>query len=253
MNKKEFVSLIRSNENLSDETKEKTINAYLPLLDMEAYENLAHDEYASKLIAKITYLNEHKNTKIDIEKVKKAIIFTKECHDGQKRDSGEPYYSHPIFVAEMISEHYPETDIIITAILHDVIEDTEATQQTIEDEFGAEIAQNVELLTRNKPQGKITAEDIILNLQSKGMQKLAILKIMDRMHNLMTISAKSELKRQKTVNETLCIFIAIAIEFDAIRISKALHVLCCAEKDKKYLRRHVKRFHVGLATELDVL
>jgi (p)ppGpp synthase/HD superfamily hydrolase len=126
----------------------------------------------------------------------------------------------------MISEHYPETDIIITAILHDVIEDTEATQQAIEDEFGAEIAQNVELLTRNKSQGKITAEDIILNLQSKGMQKLAILKIMDRMHNLMTISAKSEIKQKKIIDETLRIFMITAVAIDSMKLSGLLYKIC---------------------------
>lgn len=78
--------------------------------------------YAQKLLDKITYLNSVvKTSAVDILEVKKAIYYARKYHGTQMRQSGEPFYSHPIEVACMISDYLFRTDILVTSILHDCI------------------------------------------------------------------------------------------------------------------------------------
>ncbi|KJV94997.1 HD domain protein [Orientia tsutsugamushi str. UT76] len=71
------------------------------------------------------------NTKIDLDRVEKAIFYAKKYHSNQKRDTGEPYYMHPLEVAYMVADYSFETDTIITAILHDTLEDITLTKEKI--------------------------------------------------------------------------------------------------------------------------
>lgn len=111
--------------------------------------------YAQKLLDKVTSLNNIvKTTAVDIEEVKKAIYYARKYHGTQMRQSGEPYYSHPIEVAYMLveyaEEHIPQyfrTDMLVIALLHDTIEDTELTKETIGELFGKKISNQVMDLT----------------------------------------------------------------------------------------------------------
>lgn len=85
---------------------------------------------------------------MDIQQIKKAIYFAKEYHMDQFRHSGEPFYSHPLEVAYLVSDYLFRTDILVTAILHDTLEDTALTYEEIAAIFGKDIADNVELLKR---------------------------------------------------------------------------------------------------------
>ena len=103
---------------------------------------------------------------IDIEEVKKGIYYARKYHGSQMRQSGVPYYSHPIEVAIMLAEFVAEevpklyTAIMLqAALLHDTIEDTELTEEMITKIFRSEVARHVEGLTRIKPYGKISAEE----------------------------------------------------------------------------------------------
>ncbi|MDR0329298.1 MAG: HD domain-containing protein [Rickettsia sp.] len=106
-------------------------------------------------------MNEEVNRPIDIDEVIKAIYYAKKYHGSQMRQSGEPYYSHPIEVAYMISDYLFRTDIIVTSILHDTIEDTTLTEKMIAYIFGEQVASQVEDLSRNKPHGKISSAEIM--------------------------------------------------------------------------------------------
>ncbi|SPM46005.1 (p)pGpp hydrolase [Orientia tsutsugamushi] len=79
-------------------------------------------------------------------RVEKAILYAKKYHGQQKRDTGELYYTHPLEVAHMVSDHSFETNTIITAILHDTLEDTKLTKERIRYEFGANIAEQFQTL-----------------------------------------------------------------------------------------------------------
>lgn len=170
--------------------------------------------YSERLINKLLILNERAKDKIDIGMVKKAIYFAKKYHGDQKRQSGEAYYSHPLEVAYMISDYLLRTDIIVTSILHDTIEDTELTKEMIAKLFGEQIASQVENLTRIKEDGKITSAEMVARLYKDQKQEVLLVKLFDRLHNIQTLGAKSPEKIKKIVNETLEYFVILAIFFE---------------------------------------
>lgn len=119
---------------------------------MECY--FVADIYSEPLIEKIIKLNQeaisYKYQPVDVNKVKQSIVFAKYYHRHQRRKSGEPYYSHPIEVASIAADYIFNTDILVTSILHDTIEDTELTKEIICDNFGNNIADWVDSLSRIK-------------------------------------------------------------------------------------------------------
>ena len=145
---------------------------------------------------------------IDQRLVEKAMIFCKKWHDGQMRKSGEQYYSHPFTVADMVVEYIPTTDVLIGALLHDVVEDTACTLELIKQEFNARVAQIVERLTRVKTdkdgnQYNISVEDLMGEMRRVDDQEALLIKEIDRLHNLYTIESMSEDKKQHTAGETM--------------------------------------------------
>ena len=181
--------------------------------------------YAKKLLDKIAYLNGVSETEaIDIIEVEKAIHYAKKYHGSQMRQSGEPFYSHPIEVAYMIDDYLFRTDIIITAILHDTLEDTELTKSQIAEIFSVQIANQVYDLTRIKENGvKITSAEMVELLYKEKKYDILLIKIFDRLHNIQTISAKSPTKIKKTIAETIKRFITLSIYLDG-RIHRALKI-----------------------------
>lgn len=166
--------------------------------------------YSERLINKLLILNERAKDKIDMKMVKKAIYFAKKYHGDQKRQSGEAYYSHPLEVAYMISDYLFRTDVIVTSILHDTIEDTELTKEMIAELFGTTIASQVEDLTRIKEDGKISSAEMVERLYKEKKQDVLLIKLFDRHHNIQTLGAKSPDKIEKTVQETLISFFLFA-------------------------------------------
>src|SRR5574343_1591086 len=119
-------------------------------------------KYSTRLIEKLESLDT-KNV-LDFNLINKAIYWAKKYHGNQKRKSGEPYYTHPLEVAYMISDHKLKTDVIVSSILHDIIEDTEVTAGMILDNFGWRITEIVDRLTRDRPDGaKLSVEKILNN------------------------------------------------------------------------------------------
>ncbi|WP_064612882.1 HD domain-containing protein, partial [Orientia tsutsugamushi] len=167
------------------------------------------DFYSESLINKLFETNIRFNTKIDLDRVEKAILYAKKYHCQQKRDT-ELYYTHPLKVAHMVSDHSFETDTIITAILHDTLEDTKVTKERIRYEFGANIAEHVSDLTRVRNNKKISAMEMIQILRSQNKTELLLIKLFDRFHNITTIFIKPPHKRQEIIFETQQEFIALA-------------------------------------------
>ncbi|MCC8372163.1 MAG: HD domain-containing protein, partial [Rickettsia endosymbiont of Pseudomimeciton antennatum] len=170
---------------------------------------------------------------IDIDLVKKGIYYAKKYHGSQMRQSGDPYYSHPIEVAYMVAEYtalempkYYRTDMIITSLLHDTLEDTDLSEKLITMVFGEQIASQVVDLTRVKSYGKISAAETLSILLQQEKYDVLLIKLFDRIHNLQTLVAKSPEKSRKITEETIKAFIRTSIYLDTIQIEQELINLC---------------------------
>jgi guanosine-3',5'-bis(diphosphate) 3'-pyrophosphohydrolase len=180
----------------------------------EWWAELDRCEYSNRLLDKLLLLNatRSEDDKIDISKVQKAIYYAKKYHGDQKRESGEPYYSHPLEVAYMISDYLFRTDIIVTSILHDTLEDTELTFEMIKHLFGEVIAHQVMDLTRiaGDDGRKISAAETVRVLFEQKKYDVLLIKQFDRLHNMQTIGAKSHEAIKRIVKETIGNFIVLA-------------------------------------------
>lgn len=203
-------------------------------------------KYSIRLIAKLKSLDT-KNV-LDFNLVNKAIYWAKKYHGNQKRKSGEPYYTHPLEVAYMISDHKLKTDVIVASILHDIIEDTEVTVEMIEGTFGQRIAEMVDMLTRDRPDGtKLTIEDLINNAYKKADKEVLLIKLIDRLHNIQTIGSLSAKKIEKTITETLANFIASSMYLGLLEIESQLTESCMyydsKQKNKPYKKKSIFSFN----------
>ncbi len=130
-------------------------------------------------------------------------------------------------VAYMISDYLFRTDIIVTSILHDTIEDTELTKEKIAKEFGVKVANQVQDLTRIKCEGvKTSSAKTVELLYKEKKYDVLLVKLFDRLHNMQTIGAKSPEKMKKIVDETLQIFLMLAAVLGVHEIELSKYCLC---------------------------
>jgi (p)ppGpp synthase/HD superfamily hydrolase len=184
------------------------------------------DIYISRLISKLNYLNQSSEEKVDIALVTKSALYAKKHHGEQKRLSGEPYYSHPIEVAYLVSDYCFKTTIIVTSILHDVLEDTDVSLTTLIQDFGKEIASNVENLTKFKIDQKLDAQSMVELLYHHNNRDVLLIKLFDRLHNMQTIKFKPIEKQKKIALETLVIFLTLSIYLNLNDVEQQLYTLC---------------------------
>ena len=183
-------------------------------------------QYSSRLIEKLESLDTKKT--LDFDLINKAIYWAKKYHGDQKRKSGEVYYTHPLEVAYMISEHKLKTDVIVASILHDIIEDTEVTAGMIIDNFGWRIAEMVDRLTRDRPDGsKLTVEEILNNSYQEKDKEVLLIKLFDRLHNIQNLGAISPEKVKKVIKETLSFFIITTMYMEYKTLEQTMYKLCC--------------------------
>ena len=126
----------------------------------------------------------------------------------------------------IVSDYLFNTDILVTSILHDVIEDTVMTKKMIETIFGTLIANNVESLTRIKLNQKISSTDTIRLLSNQKKEDLLLVKYFDRLHNLQTLEIKSPMKQKEIILETLKEFLPIAAHFGILAPEQQLSKIC---------------------------
>lgn len=189
--------------------------------------------YSDKLLDLLSFANKRTNSIININEVKKSIYYTRKYHGTQCRKSGEPYYSHPIEVAYLFAQcveeearQYYTTDLVITAVLHDVIEDTTLTKDMITQIFNKSVANKVEDLTRVKFDKKITAGETVNLLFTQYKKGVLHIKLLDRLHNMRTIKCMSPEKIKKIVDETIVYFIPLASYLSLHKIKQELAKLC---------------------------
>ncbi len=181
-----------------------------------------------ELINKVKNYNKFLNP----EKLDKAYNFAVKAHKSQKRASGDPYSVHPIEVANILSDLKLDSATITTGLLHDTIEDTFATYETIKQEFGDEVADLVDGVTKisvfeNSAGSNSKVENFrkLILATSKDIRVLLV-KIADRLHNMRTIKAISkEEKRKRIAQETMEIYAPLADRMGMHRIRDELEDL----------------------------
>ena len=172
------------------------------------------------------------NKFLNLERLDKAYNFAVKAHQNQKRASGDPYSVHPIEVANILTELKLDSATITTGLLHDTIEDTFATYETIKNEFGNEVAELVDGVTKisvfeNTAGANSKVENFrkLILATSKDIRVLLV-KIADRLHNMRTIKAIPNIeKRQRIAQETMEIYAPLADRMGMHRIRDELEDL----------------------------
>lgn len=176
------------------------------------------------------------NPEFDAALVTRAHDYAKAMHEGQTRASGEPYYTHPIAVSQILAEMKMDVTTIITAILHDTVEDTPATLEDIDKKFGrvtADLVNGVSKLTRIESQtveGKQAENFRKLLLAMSEDIRVLLVKLADRLHNMRTIDAvQNPEKRRRIALETLEIYAPLSERVGVHRIKEELEDLAFAQ------------------------
>ncbi len=166
-----------------------------------------------------------------VAEVMKAYAFGASAHEGQTRKSGEPYITHPVAVAQELADMRLDAQAICAAILHDVVEDTPASLSEIEEQFGPEVAQLVDAVSKlDQIQFRSRAE-----AQAESFRKMMLamiedirvilVKLSDRLHNMQTLDSMPPAKRKRIARETLDIYAPIANRLGINRMKIALEDL----------------------------
>ncbi|MDR3708266.1 MAG: bifunctional (p)ppGpp synthetase/guanosine-3',5'-bis(diphosphate) 3'-pyrophosphohydrolase [Capsulimonadaceae bacterium] len=176
------------------------------------------------------------NGEVDEPLIRRAFVYAKEKHKDQRRRSGEPYIFHPLEVAKILTEFQMGEPVLAAALLHDVVEDCGVTREDLADEFGAEIAQLVDGVTKlkladfearvfpgapedmppsqqNKKHGEVSKSAANLRKILLAMARdlrVMIIKLADRLHNMRTLSALPPNRQKRVAEETLQIFAPLA-------------------------------------------
>ena len=152
----------------------------------------------------------------DVARVAEAYRFSDAAHAGQTRQSGEPYISHPLAVAEILAGWHLDGQALQAALLHDVMEDTSVTKDEISDTFGKPVAELVDGLSKLDKIEFQSAEDAQAETFRKMLLAMArdvrviLIKLADRLHNMRTLDAVPPAKRRRVARETMEIYAPIA-------------------------------------------
>lgn len=186
----------------------------------------------------------------------KAYEFIKEKHKDQKRKSGEDYIVHPLKVALIVKDMNLDISSVITALLHDTLEDTNTSPEEIENLFGKEIRTMVEGLTKiskykfsSKEEAKAENYRKMLISMAKDI-RIVLIKLADRLHNLRTLEYMSEKKQIEIARETLDIYAPIAHRFGMWQIKRELEDLSFKYLNKEEYEK-IKAFLDKIAPEAD--
>ena len=152
----------------------------------------------------------------DVAYVRDAIAFGHAAHQGQTRQSGDPYISHPIAVARILTTLHLDVQAIIAALLHDVVEDTDVTAEQIAEKFGKPVAELVDGLSKLERIRFETREDAEAENFRKMLLAMArdvrviLIKLADRLHNMRTLGSMPHDKSERIARETMEIYAPIA-------------------------------------------
>ena len=189
----------------------------------------------------------------------KAYDFALKAHQKQKRDEGSPYIIHPVAVADILTELKLDSATIATGLLHDTIEDTHATYETVKEEFGQEVADLVDGVTKisvfeNTASANSKAENFrkLILATSKDIRVLLV-KIADRLHNMRTIKAiTGDDKKKRIAQETMEIYAPLADRMGMHRIRDELEDLSFEVAIISFLKFSAFEFSTALFSNSDI-
>ncbi len=172
---------------------------------------------------------------VNEELLNRAYVFSMRAHGSQTRASGDPYFSHPLEVAGILTDYKLDCATIVTALLHDTVEDTVATHAQIEDGFGPQIARLVDGVTKlSKLELRSEASSQAENFRKLVLAmsddiRVLLVKLADRLHNMRTIRHLQAGKRTRIAAETMDIYAPLAERIGMHRIKEELEDLSFAE------------------------
>jgi len=188
------------------------------------------------------------NPNTDEDLINRAYIFGIKAHGDQKRANGDPYFGHPLEVAAILTQLHLDDATIVTALLHDTIEDTAADYQELQSLFGTEIADLVDGVTKLSQVELISTETVqaenfrkLLIAMSKDVRVLLV-KLADRLHNMRTINFLREEKRKRIAHETMEIFAPLAGRMGMETIRQELEDLSFAVLNPEARSSIMRRF-----------
>ena len=179
------------------------------------------------LLEKASYLNDLEKTRL-VE----SFRFSDAAHLGQSRQSGDPYISHPLAVAEICCGWRLDVDALMAALLHDTVEDCGIASSDIQEKFGSPVSMLVDGLTKLdqlsfKNREEAQAENFRKMLLSMADDvRVILIKLADRLHNMRTLEATSPVKRRRIAQETLDIYAHIAHRLGLNEIFREFEDLC---------------------------
>ncbi len=177
------------------------------------------------------------NPEADVSLVRRAYEFSAKAHEGQKRRSGEPYHQHPLAVAGVLTSLRSDVTAVVAGLLHDTLEDTLATPEALEREFGKDIVRLVDGVTKiGKIQFRSYEEKQAENFRKMVLSmaddiRVVLIKLADRLHNMRTLEHLKEVKREQIAQETLEIYAPLANRLGIGWMKNELEDLCL-----KYLK-----------------
>jgi GTP pyrophosphokinase len=170
----------------------------------------------------------------DVELLRRAYDTAAEAHQGQLRKTGDPYITHPVAVAHMLAQYGLDADTIAAAFLHDTIEDTPLTLAQVEQEFGKDIAQLIDGVTKldrvrysNREQAQAASIRKMVVAMARDVRVL-IIKLFDRLHNMRTVYALREAKQVRVARETLDVYAPLAHRLGVQEIKHEFEDRCFA-------------------------
>jgi RelA/SpoT family (p)ppGpp synthetase len=187
--------------------------------------------------------------------INRAYVFSMKAHGSQKRASGDPYYSHPIEVAGILTDLHLDDETIVTAILHDTIEDTVATHEEIERLFGANVARLVDGVTKlSKIEAQSENQRAAENLRKfllamSGDIRVLLVKLADRLHNMRTLHfIGNPEKRRRIARETMDIYAPLAERIGMYEFMTEMQTLAFRELEPDAyasIARRLEQLHKG--------
>jgi GTP diphosphokinase / guanosine-3',5'-bis(diphosphate) 3'-diphosphatase len=211
------------------------------------------------LVERVRKYNPH----TDEDLLNRAYVYAMKAHGEQKRLSGDPYISHPLEVAAILTEHQLDDATIAAALLHDTIEDTEATRAEIDQLFGRDIGRLVEGLTKLKKLDLVSREA----KQAENLRKLLLaiaedvrvllVKLADRLHNMRTIEHMRPEARRRIAEETLDIYAPLAGRIGMYELREELESLAFRELNPEAHKvvgerlEALEKRHLGLIAEIE--
>ncbi len=180
---------------------------------------------------------QHNRPKDDLSLVRRAYDFAAERHGAQQRKSGEPFLAHPVEVAHSLADMRMDTVSVATGLLHDVVEDTSATLSEVEKQFGKEVSQLVDGVTKlskldfYSPEARQAESFRKMLLAMVSDIRVMVVKLADRLHNMRTLEHLPVEKRERIARETLEIYAPIALRLGMGKIRGELEDLAFSYLD----------------------